>query len=225
MFRVRPVFLSHSTEAENSVKVVTFFSFKGGVGRSLAAANFAIYLGRLGLKTVIIELNLEAPSLVEKLGLDMKPDQKGALSYLLSSQKGSSPESVEPYLVPVAIKGERISNETSIWLVPAGHWSLSSYQHELSELNWNVLIRKKKSENPLGALLDQIRDLLGPDYVVIDSRSGLSEATSAINLELADEVVIFSPLSDENVDAIGQLSVMIGKESSHRESGGKPPSK
>jgi len=203
------------------VKVIAFYSFKGGVGRSLAAANFAVYLGRLGLKIVIIDLNLEAPSLVEKLHLDMNHDQKGVLSYLLSFRKSSSPESVESYLVPVAIKGERISYETTIWLMPAGYWPSSKYQQELSELDWNAVITTKKSENPVGALLDQIRALLEPDYVVIDSRGGLSEAKSAINLDLADEIVIFSPLSNENVDAINQLSVIIGKESSHRESGGK----
>jgi len=202
------------------MKVITFYSIKGGVGRSLAAANFAIYLGRLGLKTVIIELNLEAPSLVAKLRLDMKPDQKGILNYLLSFQKGSLPESVEPYLVPVAIKGVRISpSETSIWLLPAGYWSSSNYHYELSELDWNALLGKTKSESPFSRLLEQLQATLEPEYVVIDSRGGLSEATSAINLELAHEVVIFSTWSNENVDAIRQLSLMIKKESSQRESG------
>jgi MinD-like ATPase involved in chromosome partitioning or flagellar assembly len=201
------------------VKVITFYSIKGGVGRSLAAANFAIYLARLGLKTVIIDLNLEAPSLVAKLRLDMKPDQKGILDYLLSFQKGSLPESVEPYLIPVGIKGVRVSNEASIWLMPAGYWSSSNYQCELSGLDWNALLRKKKSENPFRGLLEQLQARLEPEYVIIDSKGGLSEATSIINLELADEVVIFSTLSNENVDAILQLSVMIGKESSQRESG------
>jgi MinD-like ATPase involved in chromosome partitioning or flagellar assembly len=201
------------------VKVITFYSIKGGVGRSLAAANFAIYLARLGLKTVIIDLNLEAPSLVAKLHLNMKPDQKGILNYLLSFQKGSLPESVEPYLIPVGIRGVRVSNETSIWLMPAGYWSSSNYQCELSGLDWNALLRKKKNENPFRRLLEQLQARLEPEYVIIDSRGGLSEATSVINLELADEVVIFSTLSNEDVDVICQLSVMIKKESSQRESG------
>lgn len=201
------------------MKVITFYSFKGGVGRSLAAANFAIYLARLGLKTVIIDLNLDAPSLVAKLGVDMKTDQKGILDYVLSFQKGSLPESVEPYLVPVAIKGASVSSETSIWLIPAGYWSSNNYHYELSELDWNALLRKKKSESPFRRLLEQLQARLEPEYVVIDSRGGLSEATGAIILELADEVVIFSTLSNENVEAIRQLSVMIKKESSQRESG------
>jgi MinD-like ATPase involved in chromosome partitioning or flagellar assembly len=197
------------------VKVITFYSFKGGVGRSLAAANFAIYLARLGLKTVIIDLNLEAPSLVAKLGVDMKPDQKGILDYVLSFQKGSLPESVEPYLVPVAIKVASVSSETSIWLMPAGHWFTNNYYYELSALNWNASTRAFRG------LLEQLQARLEPEYVVIDSRGGLSEATGAINLELADEVVIFSTLSNENVEAIRQLSVMIKKESSQKESGRK----
>jgi MinD-like ATPase involved in chromosome partitioning or flagellar assembly len=169
----------------------------------------------LGLKTVIIDLNLEAPSLVAKLGVDMKPDQKGILDYVLSFQKGSLPESVEPYLVPVAIKVASVSSETSIWLMPAGHWFTNNYYYELSALNWNASTRAFRG------LLEQLQARLEPEYVVIDSRGGLSEATGAINLELADEVVIFSTLSNENVEAIRQLSVMIKKESSQKESGRK----
>src|SRR5688572_14491351 len=42
---------------------VTFYSYKGGVGRSLLVANCALYLAQLGLRVVALDLDLEAPGL------------------------------------------------------------------------------------------------------------------------------------------------------------------
>ena len=44
-------------------KVITFYSYKGGVGRSMAMANIAVVLARWGKKVLIIDWYLEAPGL------------------------------------------------------------------------------------------------------------------------------------------------------------------
>ncbi len=41
--------------------VITYYSFKGGVGRSMALANIAEILYRRGLRVIIIDWDLEAP--------------------------------------------------------------------------------------------------------------------------------------------------------------------
>jgi MinD-like ATPase involved in chromosome partitioning or flagellar assembly len=43
--------------------VLTFYSFKGGVGRSMAIANVAELLFRPGLKVLLVDFDLEAPGL------------------------------------------------------------------------------------------------------------------------------------------------------------------
>ena len=43
--------------------IYTFYSFKGGVGRSMALANVAELLYNLGLKVLLIDFDLEAPGL------------------------------------------------------------------------------------------------------------------------------------------------------------------
>ncbi|HYE71696.1 MAG TPA: P-loop NTPase, partial [Blastocatellia bacterium] len=43
--------------------IYTFYSYKGGVGRSMALANVAEWLYRQGLRVVIIDWDLEAPGL------------------------------------------------------------------------------------------------------------------------------------------------------------------
>src|SRR5262245_39774538 len=44
-------------------RIVTFYSFKGGVGRTMALANVAALLARWGRKVLVIDWDLEAPGL------------------------------------------------------------------------------------------------------------------------------------------------------------------
>ena len=43
--------------------IVTFYSFKGGVGRSMAMAACAYLFAQRGLRTLAIDFDLEAPGL------------------------------------------------------------------------------------------------------------------------------------------------------------------
>ena len=45
------------------MKTITFYSYKGGVGRSLTLSNIATRLADLGKKVCIIDFDLEAPGL------------------------------------------------------------------------------------------------------------------------------------------------------------------
>ena len=45
------------------MQTITFYSYKGGTGRSLALANAARYLARLDYKVVPLDFDLEAPGL------------------------------------------------------------------------------------------------------------------------------------------------------------------
>src|SRR5256885_1401168 len=52
------------------MKTITFYSYKGGVGRSLLLANVAKYLARFGQKVFVMDFDLEAPGLSYKFQLD-----------------------------------------------------------------------------------------------------------------------------------------------------------
>ena len=45
------------------MEAITFYSYKGGVGRTLALANVAIYLSRFGLNACLMDFDLESPGL------------------------------------------------------------------------------------------------------------------------------------------------------------------
>lgn len=42
---------------------ITFYSFKGGVGRTMALVNVAAQLAEMGRKVLVVDFDLEAPGL------------------------------------------------------------------------------------------------------------------------------------------------------------------
>src|ERR1043166_2513614 len=67
------------------MKIVMFWSYKGGSGRTVAAANAAAALAKLGKKTAIIDLDFEAPGLHHLYGVEETPQfhtGKGIQHYL-----------------------------------------------------------------------------------------------------------------------------------------------
>ena len=47
----------------NREQVITFYSFKGGTGRSMALANTAVLLTQWGYKTLTVDWDFDAPGL------------------------------------------------------------------------------------------------------------------------------------------------------------------
>ncbi len=59
-------------------RVVTFYSFKGGVGRTMALVNVAHVLARSGLRVLMVDFDLEAPGMTHFFA-DQVRSQKAAL--------------------------------------------------------------------------------------------------------------------------------------------------
>ena len=61
-FRLDTFFKSNTSgKAKNQVPIVTFYSYKGGMGRTTALIFYAYYLALQGKKVFIIDCDLEAP--------------------------------------------------------------------------------------------------------------------------------------------------------------------
>lgn len=50
-------------ELASNMHVITFYSYKGGTGRSMALVNIAAELIKSGLRVLIVDFDLEAPGL------------------------------------------------------------------------------------------------------------------------------------------------------------------
>jgi MinD-like ATPase involved in chromosome partitioning or flagellar assembly len=59
-------------------EVITFYSYKGGVGRSMALANVATLLAHAGQRVLAIDFDLEAPGLHRYFGVGSEPSHTAA---------------------------------------------------------------------------------------------------------------------------------------------------
>jgi hypothetical protein len=158
--------------------VIAFYSFKGGVGRSTAAALTALTLAREGKRVVVIDLDLEAPGIEGYFFAPSDPNgkvQTGVVDYLLergvagASYRPEINDFVLPYSDPaVAATGG------SLLIVPAGRVD-DTYMERLGRLNLADIGRKPGAENPLRALIAGVLSWRPADLVVVDSRTGFTD--------------------------------------------------
>ena len=202
----------------------TFYSYKGGVGRSLALLNTAYVLSGWGRHVLIVDMDLEAPGvggLLTRLGeLSAPPDQD--LFDLLSQARTCPAEELPPVstfirsvlpekLAPLKPKlGE--SGRVDV-LAPDMDRNFTNRLANLAiqDLGRDQIIalgqkihtyfkRQRFLHRPLG-----IEDFEGPiqtpyDYILVDSRTGLTEIGGLCVGPLADRLVVLSGLNDQNIN-------------------------
>ena len=109
--------------------ICTFYSYKGGVGRSMALANVADILARRGLRVLMIDFDLEAPGLEQffpinqagvrrNLGLlDLVLSFKNSMSVAGGEDEGEFRRLKENFIVPVY---HNLPSNGRLDLMPAG---------------------------------------------------------------------------------------------------------
>lgn len=191
------------------MKTITFYSYKGGVGRTLTAVNFAVYLAKLGQRIVLIDFDLEAPGSDSKFpDIPLPKNQKGLLDYILAYQDTKSdPGSIEQICIKVPIGSEK---DTSLCLIPSGDYTSQEYYRNLSKLNWDKIFSGEyRGIEFFQNFLGRIEKELKPDTVIIDSRTGIGEIAGLCTQQLADEVVMFSSMSGESIKMTKHIKQLI----------------
>src|ERR1700712_2220606 len=85
------------------VRVITFYSYKGGTGRTLLLANMAVLAARLGQRVVTVDLDVEAPGLAYKL-LGRVPEGQGVTGWMRDVGRSSGDLSLHSRLLDVPIE-------------------------------------------------------------------------------------------------------------------------
>jgi len=187
------------------MKALTFYSYKGGVGRTLALVNIAKRLIEFDKKVCILDFDLEAPGIQLKYyqHFNIQKINFGIVDYIHEFVETKKiPENFENYFYTF---NERNKNMLSI--IPAGKIETSDYWRKLSKINWNDLFYKKEN-NGIKFFLDfkeKVKKYINPDYLLIDSRTGISETTGVTISILADEVVLLSANNKENFFGTQQI--------------------
>lgn len=188
----------NSKKENKHCKVISFYSYKGGVGRTIALMQTANLLALKGKKIALIDLDIEAPSFNEIFSESIQSD-KGLMNYLYSKLYNLDKIEVSSIVskLPLNASGD-------VYIVPTGNIN-KKYVKMLEALK-----EKRISENKyIEELVDELYKNYNIDYVLIDSRTGINNWGALAIGEIADEVMLFAYPNEENVKGINLILDMI----------------
>lgn len=180
---------------------VTFYSYKGGVGRSLALANVACLMagdGEHPQRVLVWDFDLEAPGL-HRLFPPKQPQNYGFVDLVYEYATTGNIPAIEDYIYESEIK--------DVHVLPAGKIG-ADYCRKLQRINWVEFFGSDPMDpGPFfDNLLKGIQHTTNPfDYVLIDSRTGLNDQAGICTQVLSNLLIILFRLTAQNLDGLEHL--------------------
>lgn len=185
-------------------KLISFYSFKGGVGRTTTMVLSAIELAKRGKKVVLIDFDLEAPGVASLFPVDAV-SKYGVLDFLLESPIYGDEINIDEYLYTVSEYCRVSQSGGEIYIVPAlGQVCQNNadlYKKNLMRFDMNIPAYKE-NVTPIDHLLMKIDAFLNPDYILIDTRSGLHQIGGMTLARYSDMAMLFFYGSQQNVEGM-----------------------
>lgn len=200
-------------------RIVTFYSYKGGTGRSMALANFAWILAASGKRVLTIDWDLEAPGLhryFRPFLIDPDLFETDGLIDTLWTFAASTMTAMPPIppTTEVASAGDgttidaarrrldwRFPTQGYIDFVGAGRQG-ATYSERVNTFDW-----KRFYELGGARLLDEAKQQLRANYdwVLIDSRTGVSDTAGICTMQLPDTVVTCFTINRQSIDGVDAI--------------------
>jgi cellulose biosynthesis protein BcsQ len=177
---------------DKKVKLITLYSYKGGVGRTMAVANAACQLAnKHGKRVICIDWDLEAPGLHHYFGYSDKDlaDRDGLLDYLLDfgKQVGQGSEGKEPdlcnYLVKLKPEHEHKIRFGSVRLMHCGRTD-RDYMARVQAFDWDRFYREQQGWAIIETLKLRLRE--AADIVLIDARAGQADVGTTPTIQVPE---------------------------------------
>jgi hypothetical protein len=204
----------------------TFYSFKGGVGRTTLLVNVANVLADRGERVLIWDLDLEAPGVHHFPGLQPPEQvwQSGFLEWLGDTPRCPTADPTpawpsEPWL---NMLGERVyaargEHRGTIFVLPA-LGSLTDLGQRYAAVDWNTLF-VEYPEHGLH-LLCRARDALiarfEPTFLFIDSRTGVSDLGGFVTRYLPDCTVLVGNYSAQSTEGLRSVYLALDRFATER---------
>lgn len=186
---------------KQSIPVVSFYSYKGGMGRTTTMVAYAMHLSmNLGKKVVLIDCDIEAPGITNFfLKNPAEENQRnGLIEYLLDKECGlSSVSDINDYFWQA---DSTFSGNGKIYVMPAGNLSSelivdskfqthqSNYIEGISRID---ISNAEYSTQIMNNLINDIKVSLDPDVILIDSKTGLCDIMGITTCCISDFCVGF----------------------------------
>lgn len=181
---------------------VTFYSYKGGVGRSMALANVAADLVANGRRVVMIDFDLEAPGLDAFEELDLQPGAPGLVEYVSEYLATEIAPPISGFVQEVT---HTMARRGKLWVIHAGRKD-EEYNRLRAAINWEDLYDNRDGAEFLENFKADIEQQFQPDYVFVDSRTGLTDVGGVCTLHLPDLVVLLFSLNEQNLQGVSSVA-------------------
>lgn len=220
-------------------RIVTFYSYKGGVGRTMALANVAFLAATNGFKVLVMDWDLEAPGLSYYFrGLVEAPEARalkespGILNLVwdwTASLKAAATAADTEALFSRFDAPDVFERYVRTILNPMGPFEDGNHQGQLDFINAG----SPKIETPTerdyvdalahfswpeffsdhagGSVLEHLRSWAKTnyDFILIDSRTGLADVSGICTTQMADAVALCFILNRQNIDGVARVSAAI----------------
>ena len=175
--------------------IVTFYSFKGGVGRTMALVNVAVELAQRGRRVLAVDFDLEAPGIDTFNVLRTRKRRPGIVDFVTEYlDTGRAPE-VERFVHESKGVG---GNGGCLHVMPSGEQH-ERYATSFREIDWLDLYERRDGYLLFEDLKAQWEQFVKPDYVLIDSRTGHTDTGGICTRQLPDAVAILFFPNDQNL--------------------------
>lgn len=215
--------------SKQDIPVITFYSYKGGMGRTTALVSYAMDLAiNKKKRVVIVDCDLEAPGYLNFFDLSehngLKSGKKnGVVEFISDAQFVTNRDSLDinDYLINVGNDNANkvaYNNLSNIWLVPAGNLN-ESYENEgydsvkSSENRRNYLEGLSRINlanittivEDFQLLFSKLKETVHPDIILLDSRTGFNDIFGTTAFILSSYVVGFFGFSRQTQPGLMNL--------------------
>ena len=187
--------------------IITFYSYKGGVGRSMAVANIATILAHdYGRRVIVVDWDLEAPGLHKFFKIPDTEVGSGVIDFLYEYKELVARDKpitidtlpkVERFITPI-----RTYPKGDLWLMPAGKQD-AGYADRVNAFDWANFYEKLNGSLCIEYMKKELSDFA--DYIIVDSRTGITDIGGICTLQLPDAVVLLFASNWQNVDGVEQI--------------------
>lgn len=181
-------------ERINKSRIITFYSYKGGVGRTIALIQTAYLLAKKGKKVLLMDLDIEAPSFYN-IFRDVIKMEDGLVDYLYEELYDGKKIQLSEIIskLNLNLKGE-------IYIVSTGITDLK-YVQKLEALKEKRIYENKYIQK----LIRDAEINYGINYTLIDARTGINKWGALSIIDIADEVMLFAYPNKENISGLSLI--------------------
>jgi len=210
------------TSSIASGKIITFYSYKGGTGRSMVLANVAWILASNGKRVLTVDWDLEAPGLHRYFYpflLDKNlTSSDGVIDFVtdfsmeaMSGQKNEGRDSdwYKPFaniLRYAASLDWEFPKGGTLDFIPSGRQG-QSYSERVNLFNWQNFYERLGG----GAFIEAAKQKMREDYeyILIDSRTGVSDTSGICTVQMPDILAVCFTLNNQSIDGASAVAASV----------------